>query len=69
MANIVLLLAILSAAASFVGFTAANSATNWANGICSNAAILCQYPQQMAYAAGGLAGFWLLIKIVSALRD
>ncbi len=72
MAKFILLLAILSAAASFVLFTVGNMAIdspNWATDVCSAARLFCHNPQQLAYAAAGLAGLWLLVKIVSAVRD
>jgi hypothetical protein len=73
MANVILLIAILLAGASYTSFTARNAAVsdgpNWATNICSSAHQFCQYPYQMAYAAAGLTAFWLLLKFVSAIRD
>jgi hypothetical protein len=71
MANFILLLAFLCAGTSFVFFTAGNSAgglPNWASGVCSTANLLCHNPQLAVFAAVGLAGLWLVLKIVSALR-
>jgi hypothetical protein len=71
MANLLLLLAILCAGASYAFYTA-DSATgdvpNWASDVCSSARTLCHNPQQMAIAAVCLAGLWILIKFTSALR-
>jgi hypothetical protein len=67
MANFILLLAIICAAASFVLFTA--DGTGWVNDMCSTARSLCHSPQQVAYAAVGLAGLWIVLRIVSAVRD
>jgi len=69
MANFILLLAILSATASFVAFNANVAGLNWGSEICSAASPLCLYPQQLAFAAAGLAALWIMIKFVSAVRD
>jgi hypothetical protein len=69
MANFILLLAILSATASFVAFNANVAGSNWGNEICSAASPLCHYPQQLAFAAAGLAALWIMIKFVSAVRN
>jgi hypothetical protein len=73
MANFILLIAILLAAVSFTSFTArdasdASDGPNWAVNMCSSAHQLCQYPQQITYAAVGLAALWLVLKFVSAIR-
>ncbi|MFY9759403.1 MAG: hypothetical protein WB772_07140 [Xanthobacteraceae bacterium] len=68
MANFVLLIAVLFATASFVSYTAAGYGQNWASDVCYAMPLACQSPQQMAYVAAGLAGFWILLKFVSALR-
>jgi hypothetical protein len=72
MAKLLLLLAIICAGASFA-FYSANGAVadvpNWANQVCSASRTLCQYPEGMAVAAAGLAGLWLMVAFVSAIRD
>lgn len=71
MANLLLLLAVICAGVSLAFYTAAGAAGNvpsWASDICSAAPTFCHYPQQMAFAAAGLAAFGILIKFVSALR-
>jgi hypothetical protein len=73
MAGFVLLVAILLAATSYTTFTARSVALhshgpNWATNLCSSAHQLCQYPDQMAYAAASLAALWVLMKFVSAIR-
>jgi hypothetical protein len=69
--NIILLLAIVSAFACLVFFSASGMAAdgpNWASGVCSTAPSLCRSPQHLAYLAVGLAGLWLLMRLVSAVR-
>jgi hypothetical protein len=72
MANFILLSAIVLGGASFVAFTAAGSlgsdAFHWASSVCSAAPLACYSPQPMALAAAGLAGLWIVMKFVSALR-
>jgi hypothetical protein len=74
MANLILLIAIILAGMSYTSFTArdaiaAPNGPNWATTLCSSTHELCQYPNQMAYAAAGLVAIWLLVKFVSAIRD
>ncbi len=71
MANLILLVAIVLAGASFASFTAmdASGAQSWATNLCNAAPAFCQYPWQMAYAAIGLAALWLVMVFVSAVRD
>lgn len=74
MANLLLLMAIILAGASFTSFTAAKTvadsdAPNWATHMCTTAPYLCHYPQQTAYVAVGLAGLWVLMKFLSAVSD
>lgn len=74
MANFVLLIAVVLAAAGFVSYTALDIAAagygqNWASGVCYAIPFACQSPQQMAYAVAGFVGLWILLKFVSALRD
>ena len=73
MANFVLLMAILIAASSFVSYAAQDIAAagygqNWATDVCYAVPVACQSPQQTAYVAAVVAGFWLLLKFVAALR-
>jgi hypothetical protein len=71
MRNFVLLLTILCAGASFLFFTAAKSAVdgpNWASSVCSSAKMFCHSPLQLTYAAAGLAGLWVVMTFVSAIR-
>jgi len=73
MANFILLSAILFGTASFVSFTAAGgfaiTGLNWAGDMCFATPLTCHSPQQMALAAAGLVGLWIVMKFVSALRD
>jgi hypothetical protein len=72
MTNLVLILAIICAGASYAFYTAGGAGgdiPNWASDVCSAAPTLCHYPQQMAFAAAGLAALWMLMKFVSAIRD
>ncbi len=72
MANMFLLLAILSAGASLV-FSAADGmagqGSSWANHLCSMARSLCHSPTQVAYVAVAFAALWLVTKFVAAVRD
>lgn len=73
MANVVLLMAVLLAGASFVSYTAQDVAAagygqNWASDVCYAVPLACQSPQQTAYFAAGLSGLWILLKFVIALR-
>ena len=71
MANLLLLLAIICAGASFAFYSAKGAigdVPNWASDVCSAAPMFCHYPLQMAFAAAGLAALWILIKFVSAVR-
>ena len=73
MANFILLSAILLGAGSFVSYTAAGgfdiTGLNWANDMCFATPLPCHSPEQMALAAAGLVGLWIVMKFVSALRD
>jgi hypothetical protein len=70
MKSFILLLAVLSGAASFLLFTVGNpDASNWTSGVCSAAQSLCRHPLPMAYAAAGLAGLWVVLMFISAIRD
>ena len=73
MANLILLICVILAGASFVSFTAqdisaAGYGQNWASDVCSVAQLACGNPHQMAYVAAGLAGLWIVMKFVSAMR-
>jgi hypothetical protein len=71
MTSFILFLAMLFGGASFLLFTADNMAgagPGWASNMCSAAHLLCQNPQQLGIVAAGLAGLWLVMKFVSALR-
>ncbi len=74
MANFILLMTVVLAATSFVSYTAQDIAAAgygeaWASSACSLAPFACQDPQLMAYVSAGLAGMWILMKFVAALRD
>jgi hypothetical protein len=74
MASFLLLIAAVLAVASFAAYTAENASDasngpSWATNTCSSVHQLCQYPQEMAFAAAGLVALWLLIKFVSAIKD
>jgi hypothetical protein len=73
MASFILLIAVVLAVASYTAFTAHSVAIysdgpNWATNFCLSTHQLCHYPYETAYAAAGLAGLWLLVKFVSAIR-
>jgi hypothetical protein len=74
MANFVLLMAVLLAAASFVSYTAQDIAAagygqNWASDVCYAVPFACQNTQQTIYIAAGFTGLWILLKFTAALRD
>jgi len=74
MAVIFLIIAVLLASASYTSFSASANiahaaAPNWAFRICTQNPLICQYPQQMAYAAAVLAALALMITVLSFLRD
>jgi hypothetical protein len=72
MPNLILFLAIVCAGASYAFYTAdgaVGNVPNWASDMCSAARMLCHQPEQLAFAAAGLAALWLVIKFVSAVRD
>lgn len=72
MANLVLALSVVCAAASYAFYTvndAAGDIPNWARDACSAAPMLCRHPEQMALAAAGFAVLWAVIKFTSAVRD
>lgn len=73
MANFILLVTVVLAGTSFVSYTAQDIAAagygeNWAREACSLAPFACQSPQLTAYIATGLAGLWIVMKFVAALR-
>ena len=76
MANLLLFLAIICAGGSVTVYVAneaytANRATgtvpDWANAVCSAAQMFCHKPEQLAFAAAGLAVLWLLLKFVASV--
>jgi hypothetical protein len=74
MAGLLLLIATLLAFASYTSYTAksaiaASDGLNWATNVCSSIPQFCKYPHEMAYTAAGLAGLWVLMRFVSAIRD
>jgi hypothetical protein len=72
MPNLILALAVVCAGVSCAFYTAndtAGSVPHWASDVCSAAEMLCHQPEQLAFAAAGLAALWLIIKFVSAVRD
>jgi len=69
MKHIILFLAVVCAAASFVFFDAAKTATsgaNWATQLCTAAGDLCHRPLAFALAAAALALLWLMLALASA---
>lgn len=73
MANFVLFMTVILAGTSFISYTAQDIAAagygeNWASSACSLAPFACQNPQLTTCAAAALAGLWLLMKFVAALR-
>ena len=68
MANIILLICVVLAGASFVSFTAADYGESWATHVCYAAPIACGNPQAMAYSAAAFGFVWLVGKFVAALR-
>jgi hypothetical protein len=72
MKHFILFLAIVCAGASFMFHTAAKEAvdgSNWASDVCKAGRSFCHDPQQLIYAAAGLAGLWIVVMFVSAIRD
>lgn len=72
MANFILLIAIVLASANFVlsyGSYLGSDGLVWTDTICWAAPLACQSPQQLNYVAVGLAGAWVVMKLVSALRN
>ena len=72
MANFILLIAIVLASASFVlsyGNYLGADGLVWTGDICWVAPFVCQSPQQLNYIAAGLAGAWVVMKLMSALRN
>jgi hypothetical protein len=72
MANLILLLAIILAGASFVLADASSTALDsspWASTVCATVPQACENPHQLAVAAAALAGLWLVAKLLSALRE
>jgi len=72
--NFILFVSIILAGTSYASFTARNVVDNsyeqnWAANLCSSAHQLCQHPHETAYAAGGYAALWLLMKFVSAIKN
>jgi len=72
--NFILFIAILLAGASYASFTARSSmrvvdGSEWALGFCSSIKGICDYPDEFAYAAAGLAAIWLVMKFVLAIRS
>ena len=71
MVNVILAFAIVCACACLVFFTASGIATdgsNWASEVCSTAPSLCRSPQHLLYLAVGLAGLWVIMRLISATR-
>lgn len=72
MTNLILVLAVVCAGASYAFYTA-NDAVGavpyWATDACSAAQMLCRNPEQIGFAAAGFAALWLVIKFLSAVRD
>lgn len=72
MANLILLIAVVLASTNFLlSYTSYFGATGfvWTEDICWAAPPACQSPQQMNYIAAGLALVWVVMKLVSALRN
>ena len=72
MANVVLLLAVLLAAASIIftnSVTAALGYPEWIHNACSNLPFLCNNPYQVGIAAAVFGALWIIMKLVSAARS
>ena len=72
MKNLILFVAIVCGAASYLFFTAAKQALDgpsWASQMCKAASSLCHSPQLLAFTAAGLVALWLVMTFVSAIRD
>lgn len=71
MKHIILFLAVVCAAASFLFFVAAKTATSashWATQVCTTAGELCHRPLTFALAAAALAALWLMLALASAVQ-
>jgi hypothetical protein len=66
MKSFILFLAIMCAGARLMLFVAASE--DWGRGVCRAARALCDNPEQLAFAAAGLAGLWIVVMFVSAIR-
>jgi hypothetical protein len=71
MKSFVMFLAIATAGASFLFFTAAKEVqnANWAYKACREANWFCHNPQVLAFVAVGLIVLWALATLLSAIRD
>jgi hypothetical protein len=72
MVNLLLLLAIICAFASFAFYTANNAigdVPNWASTVCAAARSLCHSPRETAIAAAVLAALWIAVTFLSPVRD
>lgn len=70
--KLIMLCAVLLAGVSFMSFAADNlsdDGPNSASSMCSAIPLLCDHSLLIAYAAVGLAGLCLLIKIISLSRN
>ena len=71
MATFILFLALLVGGASIVFYAAGDMAghgSRWAADVCSAARLFCDSPHLVSFAAVGLGGLWIVVRIVSALR-
>jgi hypothetical protein len=71
MKNFILFLAAVSGGASFLSLAAAaNDAAaggNWAGQMCTAAGPLCHSPLTLVLATAGLASFWIMMAVLSAV--
>jgi len=70
MTNFLLFLVVVCCVAwLFFNFAFLADELSWSAIVCSTVPRLCSNPQPLAFAAGGFAVLWLLIRFVSAVRD
>lgn len=72
MANLILLLAVVLAAASIIfsaAVTAALGNPDWISNACSTIPLLCNDPYQLGIAAAVLGAIWAIMKLASIARS
>lgn len=70
MTNFLLFLVVMCCVAWLVfNFAYLADELSWAATVCSALPMFCSNPRPLAFAAGGFAVLWLLIKFVSAILN